>query len=120
MRTAIVVAAFLPVVLLAGEPKVSAPISSEDVRQIRELVAAVTTDPITVISGVLASEHVPGSIPRKSFHVAADGTRMPSTSYERADLVWAMTSPKKGLPIQYQLQKSAQGWKIIRKQQMVD
>jgi hypothetical protein len=55
MRATIVFFVFLPVVLLANEPKVSAPISSYDVRQIRELVAAVTTDPITGICGVLAT-----------------------------------------------------------------
>jgi hypothetical protein len=120
MRASMVAGLFLPIMLLAAEPKVSAPISSEDVRQIRQLVAAVATDPITSIDGVLTNERVPGSVPRESFHFAADGTRVPSTSYERADLVWAMTSPKKGLPIQYQLEKFAHGWKIIRKQQMVD
>lgn len=120
MFPTIVLAALFPIVLLAAEPKVSAPISSHDVQQIRKLIAAVTTDPIISISGVFASEPVPGAAPRESFHFAADGARVQSTSYERANLVWAMTSPKKGLPIQYQLEKSARDWKIIRKQQMVD
>jgi hypothetical protein len=120
MRATIVVLALLPVMLVAEEPKVSAPISSEDVRQIRELVHTVSTDPIGRIDGVLTSEYVPGSVPRETFHFAADGTRVPSRSYERADLVWAMTLPKTGLPIRYQLEKSAHGWKIIRKHQMVD
>jgi hypothetical protein len=87
MRASIVVAVFLPLLSLADEPKVYAPISSEDVRQICKLVASATTDPVTIIGGILSTKYVPGSAPRESFHFAADSTRVPSTSYERADLL---------------------------------
>jgi hypothetical protein len=120
MRGSIVFAAFLPAVLLADQPKVTAPISSEDVRQICKVVATATGDPVTSIGGVLTSEPLAGAVPRDSFHFAEDGTRVPSTSYERADLVWAITSPKKQLPTMYKLEKSPHGWKIISKKQMVD
>jgi hypothetical protein len=56
MRAAMVVAVFVPLLLLAGEPKVTAPISSGDVQQICELVASVTSDRIITIGGVLSNE----------------------------------------------------------------
>jgi len=114
-----VVAVFVPLLLLADEPKVTAPISSGDVRQICELVASVTSDRIITIGGVLSNEYVPGAVPRESFHFAADGTRVPSTCYERGDLVWVHTSHKTH-PMEYRVEKSPQGWKIISKQQMAD
>jgi hypothetical protein len=120
MRGSIVFAALLPAVLLADEPKVTSPISSGDVQQICKLVATATSDPVGSISGVLTSEPLAGAVPRASFHFAENGTRVPSTSYERADLVWAITSRKKTLPTMYKLEKSAHGWKIISKKQMVD
>jgi hypothetical protein len=120
MRASMIVAVFLPVVLVAGEPNVTAPVSAEDVRQICKVVASTTTDPITSILGVISTEYVPGAVARESFHFAADGTKVPSTCYERADLVWVVTSHKTLLPTMHKLEKSPHGWKIISKQQMVD
>ena len=120
MRAVIVAAAFLPVALFAAEPKVFAQISDDDVHQICKTVASVTADPVTMIAGVLSSEPISGAAARKGFHFAADGSKVWSKFYERADLVWAVTPRKTGLPVEYQLEKSEHGWKIVKNQQMVD
>jgi hypothetical protein len=115
MRTAIVVALFLPIVLVANEPRVSAPILGQDVYLVRELIAATTPDEVTYIGGIIDTEFVPGAIPRDTYRVAADGTEVHQIMYERADLLWVVTTSKTNLHIQYKVQKSPDGWKIISK-----
>ena len=114
MRTAVLLVAFLPIALSAGELKVTAPISSDDVQQICKLIGSNTGDSDVSIGGVLSSDYVRGAVARDSFQFAPGGTRVPSKLYERADLVAAVTTFKSQQPPTiYWLEKSPQGWKIV-------
>jgi hypothetical protein len=105
----------LPVTLLAEGPRMTAPISVEDVREVCSAVASATPDQITSISAVISMEFVPGALATQCIHVADDGTEVRSTCYARADLVWVLTVSPTGVPMQYKVQKASQGWKIISK-----
>jgi hypothetical protein len=71
MRAAPVIVAILVALLVgcgvrADHPKVNAPVSSDDVREICTLVRAQTTEPIESISEVETEAFVPGVTPRHS------------------------------------------------------
>ena len=74
MRAARAIVAVLVALLVgcgarADDPKVDAPVSPEDVREICALVRAQTTEPIESISEVVTEAFVPGVTPRLWFDI---------------------------------------------------
>ena len=84
MRASPVVVAILVALLVgcrarADDPKVNAPISPEDVREICALVSAETSEPISEISEVTTEAYTPGVTPRQVVSIAANGERHETT-----------------------------------------
>jgi hypothetical protein len=108
------------VALLAGcrahadDPKVNAPISPQDVREICALVSAETSEPISEISEVTTEAYIPDVTPRQVISIAADGERRETTMYPCPDRVWVFTRPAKSSPLWLDLQKKEAKWAIVK------
>ena len=119
MRAAPIAVAIL-VALLAGcgaradDPKVNAPISPEDVREICALVRAETSEPIDSISEVETEAYVPGVTPRHSTRIAPNGERQETTMYPCPDRVWVFTRPPQGAQLWFDIQKKEGKWAIVK------
>ena len=120
MRAQLIAAFILPAVVLADEPKVTAPISSEDVKQICALVRGVTAEPIGAIAEVFTQEYVEGVAPQQETHIPAKGETYEVTVYPRRDQVKVYTEPKGLLPMWFDIQKLNDKWTIIKKGRMRD
>ncbi len=119
MRASPVVVAILVASLVGcrardDDPKVNAPISPEDVREICALVSAETSEPISEISEVTTEAYIPGVTPRQVVSVAADGERHETTMYPCPDRVWVFTHPAKSSPLWLDIQKKEGKWAIVK------
>jgi hypothetical protein len=119
MRASPAVVAILVAILVgcrarADDPKVNAPISPEDVREICVLVSAETSEPISEISEVTTEAYVPGVTPRQVVSIAADGERHETTMYPCPDRVWVFTHPAKDSPLWLDIQKKEGKWAIVK------
>ena len=112
MRIVILIAAFPATLLFAAQLDITAPISATDVRQIRKLVASETRDSIVGIAGARTNKPLPGAVPVSEYR-DKDGRTV--TTYDRADVVWVLTSHKHGHAMMYKLEKSTAGWKMVDK-----
>jgi hypothetical protein len=119
MRASPVVGAIL-VALLAGcgaraeSPKVTAPISPEDVQEICALVRAETREPIELISEVETEAYVPDVTPRHSVRIAPNGERHETTMYPCPDRVWVFTHPAQGPQLWFDIHKKEGKWTIVK------
>jgi hypothetical protein len=122
LRTTLTAVFLLPVVLFAEEPKVTAPISAEDVQQICKLVRSVTTEPIGTISEVTTQEYIAGVPTRQDWLIPEKGEGRYVTVYFRRDRVWVFTRPERKdlLPMMIHLQTTDAEWKITKKSRMVE
>ncbi len=119
MRASPVVVAILVALLVgcrarADDPKVSAPISAEDVREICALVSTQTSEAISEIAEVTTEAYVPGVTPRQVVSIAADGERHETTIYPCPDRVWVFTHPAKGSPLWFDIQKKEGKWALVK------
>ena len=119
MRAARVIVAVLVAFLLgcgarADDPKVDAPVSPEDVREISALVRAQTTEPIESISEVVTEAFVPGVTPRHSTSIGPSGERKESTMYPCPDRVWVFTRPPQGAQLWFDIQKKDGKWTVVK------
>src|SRR4051812_18253694 len=101
MRAARIIIAVLGALLVgcgarADDPKIQAPVSPDDVREISALVRAQTTEPIESISEVETEAYVPGVTPRHSTTTGPDGKQKETTMYPCPDRVWVFTRPPDG------------------------
>src|ERR1043165_7234575 len=95
-------------------PKVRAPISAEDVRQICALVRIETGEPISEISEVTTEAYIPGVTPQQSVTISANGERHESTMYPCPDRVWVFTQPAQGTPLWFDVHKKEGKWTIVK------
>lgn len=119
MCAAPVVAASLVALLVgcgarADDPKVMAPVSPEDVREICALVRAQTTEPIESISEVETEAYVPGVTPRHSTQIGPNGERKETTVYPCPDRVWVFTRPPQGAQLWFDIHKTDGKWTIVK------
>lgn len=119
MRASSIIVAVLVSSLLgcrarAGDPKVNAPVSPADVQEMRAVVRAQTTGPISEISEVTTEAYVPGVTLRQNVSIAANGERHESTMYPCPDRVWVFTHPPQGSQLWFDVQKKEGKWKIVK------
>ena len=118
MRAAPIIAVL--VVLLVGcgaradGPKVTAPISPEDVREISVLVRTHTSEPLESISEVETEAYVPGVTPRHSVRTGPNGERQETTMYPSPDRVWVFTRPPSGPQLWLDIHKKDGKWMIVK------
>ena len=123
MRAAPIIAVL--VVLLAGcgaradGPKVTAPISPEDVREISALVRTETSEPLESISEVETEAYVPGVTPRRSVRTGPNGERQETTMYAFPDRVWVFTRPQSGPQLWLDIHKKDGKWTIVKTERVI-
>jgi hypothetical protein len=110
----ILVASLLGCRARADDPKVNAPVTPEDVREICAVVRGQTTEPISEISEVTTEAYVPGVTPRQTVTIAANGERHESTMYPCPDRVWVFTRPPQGAQLWLDVQKKEGKWTIVK------
>jgi len=124
MRVAVILAAFLPLVALANEPEMKAPISSADVREVCKVIASDANEPIARILSVLSEVYVPGVAPEQQLVNLPNGKEKTITVYPRRDRVQVYTSCSScGGGVYghvYQVQKSHDQWRIAKKSRIRD
>ena len=98
----------------ADRPKITAPISPEDVREISALVRAETTDPIESIAEVETEVFVPGVTPRHAVRIGPNGERQEATMYPSPDRVWVFTQPPRGAQLWFDIHKKDGTWIIVK------
>jgi hypothetical protein len=111
---AIFVASLLGCRARADDPKVNAPISPADVREICAVIRGQTTEPISEISEVTTEAYVPGVTPRQTVTIAANGERHECTIYPCPDRVWVFTRPPQGAQLWFDVQKKEGKWTIVK------
>ena len=106
----------------AGEPKVVAPVSADDVRRICELIAKSSGEVVKTIEPFLSEEYVAGVTPQQVMGVDNDGKAKYIFEYPRRDHVYARGNCKgcSGLGHMYELQKANGQWQLLRKDRLVD
>jgi hypothetical protein len=119
MRTSPVLLAVLAALFFgcrarADDPKVTAPISPQDVQKICALVRAETTEPISEISEVTTEAPIAGVTPRKTVSIAANGERHETAMYPCPDRVWVFTHSAQGSPLWFDLHKKDEKWTIVK------
>src|SRR4051812_13243971 len=119
MRVSSIIVAVLLASLLgcrdrADDPKVNAPISPDDVREICAVVRGQTTERISEISEVTTEAYIPDVTPRQSVSIAANGERHESTMYPCPDRVWVFTHPPQGAQLWFDVQKKEGKWTIVK------
>jgi SHS2 domain-containing protein len=119
MRASFIIFAILVVSLVgcrarADAPKVSAPVSPDDVQEICAVVRAQTTESISEISEVTTEAYIPGVTPRQTVSIAANGERHESTMYPCPDRVWVFTHPPQGAQLWFDVQKKEGKWTIVK------
>jgi hypothetical protein len=115
---AILIASLVGCRVRVGGPKVNAPISAEDVREICALVRAETSESISEISEVTTEAYTPGVTPQQVVSIAANGERHDSIMYPCPDRVWVFTRPAKGSPLWLDIQKKERKWAIVKTERM--
>jgi hypothetical protein len=103
---------------LLASPEITVHISPQDVRQIRAVISAPTSEPILDIYPVCEKQPVPGSIPIKGY-TSGPIRYSAITCYARTDKVIVSTVRtyvgnvgKRVNPIAYIVQKVGETWKI--------
>jgi hypothetical protein len=122
MRVALLITVFVPAVLLADQPKVTAPISPADVQEICALVRTVTPETVSAISKVTTPDYVPGVAPEHALHIPEKGEAHDVVVYPRRDRVYVFTNParKDLMPFWLDIEKVNDKWTIIKKGRMVE
>lgn len=111
---AISVASLVGCGVRADDPKVTAPVSPQDVQEICALVRAETTEPISEISEVTTEAYIPGVTPRQVVTVAANGERHETAMYLCPDRVWVFTRPPQGSQLWFDVHKKDGKWTIVK------
>jgi hypothetical protein len=109
-------------VVAAGEPKVLAPVSANDVHRVCELIAKRSGEVVKTIEPFLSENYVPGVTPQDVMRVSNSGKIKYVLWYPRRDRVYARTNCKRctGAGYMYQLQKVEGQWQVLRKDRLVD
>ncbi len=98
----------------ADGPKVIAPISPDDVREIAALVRTQTSEPLESILEVETEAYVPGVTPRQSVRIDPNGERQEVTMYPCPDRVWVFTQPPRGPQLWLDIHKKDGKWTIVK------
>jgi hypothetical protein len=104
---------------VVDDSKVDAPISPEDVQEIRGLVRVATSEPISRISEVTTEAYIPGVTPRQVVSSGKDGTHE-TTMYPCPDRVWVFTHPAQGSPLWLDIHKKDNRWTIVKTERMTN
>ena len=103
---------------LLASPEITVDVSPQDLRQIRAVIRAATSEPILAIYLVCEKQPVPGSIPVKGY-TSGPIRYSPITCYQRTDKVIVSTVRtyvgnvgKRANPIAYIVQKVRGTWRI--------
>jgi hypothetical protein len=123
MRAAPTIVAMLLALLVgcgarADGPKITAPISPEDVREISAMVRAETSEPLESIAEVETEAFVPGVTPRHSVRIGPNGERQEVTMYPSPDRVWVFTQPPRGAQLWLDIHKKDGKWTIVKKERV--
>jgi hypothetical protein len=113
----VIATVFLAVCAIA-DPRVTAPISRDDVKQIVAVVRAATPEPILSIDPVYTKEPRPGAIPQKATElgpISAGKVQNKSiVTYIPTDQVSVRTGSERNLKGgSYKLQRVDRTWKIV-------